>query len=187
MRISDFATRSLLNVKERMVENTMPINHLYHATSESNLSSIRLNGLQTKFYGDVHGGMEIHPPKPAIYLSRKPKSDNLHTELANRGKIVVLQINAIGLDPNEFYPDDLLYDLVAEGEILSSARNIAQALRCDAAKAMKIFNQIEQADAESLPIILKPFWKWYLQWKNGGEVAYTANIPPELIVNVRPF
>jgi hypothetical protein len=180
--IHENATRSLLRLPEGALQQTMPIPYLYHATSQKNLPAIQRDGLLTRFYGTIHGGMDTHPPKPAIYLARGIKSNNLNTELFKHGPIVVLKIDAQHLNVDEIYPDDAIYDLVTEGEIFNTARSIATALGCPLPHAHAILEQIENGDETTFPLILKPFWRWYLQWRRGGEIAYTADIPPALIV-----
>lgn len=131
--------------------------------------------------------MEIHPPKPAVYLSRYSKSNNLNTELFNRGPVIVLKIDASGLDQDEIYPDDFLYDLVIEGELFETARSITTALKCPLSQAKIVLDQIETADTKSLPLVMQQFWRWYLKWPRGGEIAYTADIPPSMIIDVQPY
>lgn len=164
----------------------MPVPYLYHATSETNRPAIEREGILTRFYGSIHGGMDLHPPKPAVYLSRNRKSNNLHTELFTRGPVIVLKIDAMGLDRGEIYPDDFFYELVTEGQLFTTPNSIAKALDCPADHAKAILAQIETGDDQSLPLILKPFWRWYLKWKRGGEIAYTADIPPDLIRGIYP-
>lgn len=181
------ATRSLLRLREGLLDQGMPIPFLYHATSESNIPAIERDGLLTRFYGAVHGGMDIHPPKPAIYLARGAKSNNLNTELFNRGPVVVLKIDAARLDQQNMYPDDKIYDLVTEGEILDTPLSIVKALGCSLDQAKFILQEIEEGDDTSFPMILKPFWRWYLLWRRGGEIAYTADIPPSAIVGKKVY
>lgn len=163
----------------------MPYPFLYHATRKANLPSIRQNGLLTRHYGAVHGGMDIHPPKPAIYLARGRSSNNLHTSLFDGTPLVVLKIDATKLDPNEMWPDDAIYTAFANEEVFTTARQVAQAFGLDLPQAKELLERLENASEDELPLLLKPCWRWYLSWKRGGEVAYTADIPPSAIVGVR--
>ena len=159
--------------------------YLYHATKQSNIDSIMQNGLQTKYYGAVHGSMDIHPPLPAIYLSRKPASDNLNSNMWTE-PAVVLKIDFAQLDTDQMWPDDFIYDAFANEEILTTPNSVMKALGVDKATAIDIFEQLTNASDEQLPELLKPFWFWYLTHRKGGEVAYTADIPPTAIVGQRP-
>lgn len=165
---------------------TVPVPFLYHATRESNLDAILSQGLLTRFYGAVHGSMDIHPPKPALYLSRKAVSDNLHSNLFSE-PVVILKIDTGLLDPNEFWPDDFIYDLWGDEEILTSPAVAARALGVDRTEAVELLGKMEEAPDTALPALMKPFWRWYLMWRNGGEVAYTADIPPSAIVGKKSY
>lgn len=165
---------------------SIPVPYLYHATRAANLETIRAEGLLTRFYGAVHGGMDLHPPKPSLYLSRKPRSDNLHTALFD-GLVVVLKIDTRHLDANEMWPDDMIYDLWADEEVLTTPASVAKALGITRQEASEVLETMAQTADAALPLVMKPFWRWYLMWRKGGEVAYTADIPPEAIIDVQPF
>jgi hypothetical protein len=146
------------------VVETIPFPFLYHATRESNVASIKKYGLLSRYYGVVHGEMDMHPPKPAIYLSRARKSNNLHSDLFNE-PVIVLKIDTRFLDHNELWPDDFIYDLWANEDILTTPRDISRALGItpDEANALKV--QLDHATDEQIPMLLKPFWRWYLVWR----------------------
>jgi hypothetical protein len=161
--------------------------YLYHVTRATNLASIREGGLESSRHGEVHGSMDVRPPRPAVYLSRKPSSDNLHANLFDGSPLVVLCIAMDDLDANEMWPDDFIYDRVAEGGILATPAAVARALGCEQETARQVHAAIEAGTDETLPEVLKQFWNWYLNHRQGGEVAYTADIPASAIVSVREF
>jgi hypothetical protein len=160
---------------------------LYHVTRASNLASICERGLDASRYGEVHGSMDVRPPRPAIYLSRKPTSDNLHANLYDGSPLVVLCVAMDALDDTEMWPDDFIYDRVADGDLLGTVGSVRKALGCDLETARGIHADIEAATDETLPEVLKPFWSWYLGHRQGGEVAYTADIPATAIVSVQDY
>ncbi len=158
---------------------------LYHATRSSNLDAILKEGLLARFWGAVHGGMEIHPPKPAVYLSRSRDSDNLHTSLFDGGPVVIIAVDASRLDEAECWPDDAIYQAFAEERILTTPRQVSAAFGVGSREARSILARLENARDEELPALLKPCWRWYLESRDGGEVAYTADVPPDAIVGYR--
>lgn len=160
---------------------------LYHATSATNLDSIKAHGILTKYYGEIHGTTETHPPKPAIYLSREQPSNNLHTRLFERGEVVVLQIDFTRLDPNELWPDDFIYKLFEEEEILQTPGQVAKAFGVTIREGEVLLENLNNAMPDELVLLLKPLWKWYLSIRSGGEVAYTADIPSSAILSVRNY
>lgn len=164
-----------------------PVPYMFHATKASNLSSIRKHGLQTKFYGSVHGMMDIHPPKDAIYLSRHHKTDNLHTGLFEDGPVVVLKIDTRVIDVNEVWPDDFIYFRWTNGELLEDEDAIAKALGITHQEASEVLENMMQATDHMMPLVFQPFWRWYLMWNHGGEIAYTTDIPPEAIIDITPY
>lgn len=164
-----------------------PVPYLYHVTPRSNLDSILEVGLRTRHCGDVHGEMDMHPPLPAIYLSRKEISDNLHTELFTRGELVVLKIDASRLEAEYTWPDDFIYDMFAQEEFLQTTAQVATAFGVDKPAAKQLLALLNDAPDELLPGFLKPCWPWYLASRNGGEIAYTADIGPDCIVEHRPY
>lgn len=159
---------------------------LYHATNIERVDSILQYGLQTKYYGAIHGEMEIHPPVSVIYLSRNETSNNLHVELFN-SEVVVLKISTEGLDLDSFYPDDFIYNMFANEEIIKTARQVEKALMVSPLEAKKIFKELINATDEDLPNLLKPFWSYYLAHPLGGEVAYTQDIPAKNILEITPL
>jgi hypothetical protein len=167
-----------------ITEATVMPDILYHATRSSNVNSIQSEGLRVSKYGEVHGKMDFFPPTPCIYLSRHPQSSNLHTSLFDGGQpVVVFAIDITKLDPDNFYPDDAIGYAFADEEILSSPRAVQRALGVSSSVASEIFEQLENATDENLVAILKPFWKWWLVNRLGGEVAYAANIPNDAIIS----
>lgn len=164
-----------------MIPVEFPLSVMYHVTPRSNVESIMAEGLKTSFYGTVHGEMEVRPPRAAIYLSRKSLSDNLNTRLSQMEPLVVMQIDARKLDPSEVWPDDFLYDLFAEGDRLSNVHEVAQAFGLDKPAASALLKRLDRASSKDLPLLLQACWPWYLQLDQGGEVAYTADIPKALI------
>ncbi|MCE6958493.1 hypothetical protein LAZ40_05445 [Cereibacter sphaeroides] len=175
-----------MHEKPGVARGPVPVPFLYHATRASNLGAILAEGLRVRHHGAVHGGMDLSPPKPAIYLSRKPASDNLHAGLFTE-PVVVLRIDTSGLDPDEMWPDDFIYGLWAEGEILSSAAAVAKAAGVSRPEGERILEGLEATEDAMLPLALKPFWRWYLLHRKGGELAHTADIPPEAILGVRHY
>jgi hypothetical protein len=176
--------RDLINVCEDVRDTRQTF--VYHATKRSNLESIMAHGIQTRRYGVVHGGMDIHPPVPVIYLSCKRNSDNLHNNLFE-DEVIVLKIAMDALDPTAFYPDDFFFQMVSDGEVLEYPREIMRALHCSMEKAEEIMDEIENANDDNMAEILKPFWKWYLGWRRGGEVSYALDIPATAIVGWQPY
>jgi hypothetical protein len=165
----------------------MPVEFLYHVTRRANLAAILEHGLQTRFYGAVHGSCDIHPPRPAVYLSRKPLSDNLHCSLFDGSPLVVLRIDASRLESSQMWPDDFVYGPVSEGDMLESTSAVARALGISRRQAREVFDRIEEASEEDMPEVLQPFWRWYLTLEEGGEVAYTADVPPGAILAAAPY
>lgn len=164
---------------------SQPIAQLYHATNKANLESIRHHGLRVKFCGAVHGGMEVRPPVPTVYLSRRRHSSNLHSDLF-ASTVVVLQIDMAQLDPEAFYPDDGLLAAVANGDILASPASIRRSLGLSAGEAATLHDRLGRARGEDFAEILRPHWRWALTHPLAGEVAYAKDIRPSAIVGVRP-
>ncbi len=159
--------------------------YLHHATRKANVASIEQHGLLTRHYGEVHGGMEIHPPKPAVYLARDRRSNNLHRDLFDGAPLVVLTIDTSSLDLQEMWPDDALYTAFGHEEVFTTARQVARAFDLSLPNAKDLLVRLEDARDDALPLLLKPCWSWYLSWRRGGEVAYTADIPASAIVKVQ--
>jgi hypothetical protein len=157
---------------------------LYHATMEKNLDSILEFGLKTEYYGAIHGEMAIHPPK-SIYLSRFPNSNNLHTKLFEE-PVVVFKISTKDFDYNSIYPDDFIYDLFANEEILRTSKQVQKALGVSDLKAKMIFNDLIHALDKDLPELLKPFGPYWLSHKLGGEIAYARDISAQNIIEFTP-
>jgi hypothetical protein len=181
---------ALINTSMRLHEiagAVFPVPFLYHVTPKKNLASIQKAGLQVRYYGEIHGEMDIHPPVPCIYLSRKPRSDNLNTNITNHGDLVVLKIDASKLNEINIWPDDFVYEMFSNEEILATAGSVAKALSISKPEAKAIFDQLQNAKDSDLPALLKPFWKWYLMLRKGGEIAYSANIPPAAILAVSDY
>ena len=168
----------------------MPYPYLYHATRKANLPSIQQYGLLTRYYGVIHGSMEVHPPKPAIYLARDPNSNNLHGDLFDGSPLVVFKIATAQLDPNEMWPDDAIYSAYAEEYVFHSG-DVPQIARAfglsNRVEAKEMLNRLNSATDDQLPLLMKPCWRWYLKWRQGGEVAYTADIPASAIADVRDY
>lgn len=160
-----------------------PFPYLYHVTRESNLESILRDGLKTSHYGSVHGEMDIHPPEPAIYLSRRAKSNNLHSDLFDGSKLVILKITTQHLDPTEAWPDDAIYSMFSDEYVFANASQVAAAFGIDRLQGKEMLSRLENASDADLPLMLKPVWNWYLKWRPGGEIAYTKDIPASAIVS----
>jgi hypothetical protein len=170
---------------------------LYHATKKSSLDSIMAAGLSPAYYGAIHGSMEYPLPKPCIFLSSQQCSENLNTALFDQGEdeVVVLTIDATGLDEAEFHCDDSLYAIV-DGEHLEFVEDAADlreavdefssAYGLPKAAVRKAFKKLLDEEDDSLyQPVLRGFWREALEVDK--VVAYAGSIPPECILDVTPY
>ena len=171
---------------------------LYHATRRDNLPSIMSEGLKTAHYGDVHGRMEYALSEPCVYLSSRPESGNLNGNLfeedGERYEVVVIEIDATGLDPDKFYPDDALYYVIDEDytefwenepERPHLIADFSARFSMDEHKAERLLSSCYERGEEHYQHILKEMWKEYMAAE--GEVAYASDVPISAILSVRPY
>lgn len=171
---------------------------LYHATRKDNLPSIMSEGLKTAHYGDVHGCMEYALSEPCIYLSSRPESGNLNGNLFEEGgeryEVVVIEIDATGLNPDKFYPDDALYYMIDEdymefweneAERPHLISDFAEHFSMSEDKAERMLSSCYEHGEGHYQHILKEMWKEYIEKE--GEVAYAADVPPSAILAINPY
>ena len=158
---------------------------LYHATLAGNMASILEEGLLASKCGAVHGETEVHPSRPRVYLSAHPEPDNLCAELFAAGDVVVLEVDATGMDPDLFYPDDFFLDKVAAGEMLEDVDDVMETLGLDESEARSLLDRLEHCEGSDFAEALKPFAAWHA--REHGEVSYVGDVPPDAIVSVRPY
>lgn len=165
----------------------LPVPYLYHATRESSVESILKNGLMVKYFGAIHEDSELHHRKTgAIYLSRKNKSGNLPENLFSE-PVVVLKIDTDYLDPRYIWPDDYFYTLWEKGEIFFDTNGIGLILGINHTDAEDLYGEMLAATDQTLPFLLRPFWRWYLMSDDGGEIAYTKDISPNAVISVDKY
>ncbi len=170
---------------------------LYHATHKSSLDSIISKGLSPSYYGAVHGSMEYPLPKPCVFLSSLQCSENLNSALFEHGEdeVVVLTIDAAGLDEEQFHCDDSLYSIV-DGEHLEFVEDAAdlreavdefsEAYNLPKADVRKAFKKLLNKEDDSLyQPVLRGFWREALEVDK--VVAYAGTISPERILAVTPY
>ena len=170
---------------------------LYHATRKSSLDSIMSEGLSPSYYGAIHGSMEYPLPKPCVFLSSQANSENLNTALFEEGEeeVVVLTIDAAGLDEDAFHCDDSLYSLI-DGEHLEyvedaadlreAAEEFSEAYNLPKAAVRKAFKTLIYGEDDSLyQSVLRSFWREALEVDK--VVSYAGVIPPNLIMEVTPY
>ncbi len=173
---------------------------LYHATKKSNLENILKNGLQTNYYGKVHGSMEYGPPSPAVYVSTNEKSSNLNSNLFNdtNDPVIILQLNTKYLDSSMFFPDDAFFYMLFEDWLCDVDEMVDDELQeyinqsldtfaeqfgiLDKEKASRIFIQLCTCadDMTEFHKIAKHIGLEYLIAQ--GEAAYLGDIPKEAII-----
>jgi hypothetical protein len=170
---------------------------LYHATRKSTLDSIMSEGLSPSYYGAIHGSMEYPLPKPCIFLSSLPNSENLNSTLFDQGEdeVVVLTIDAAGLDEDAFHCDDSLYSIV-DGEHLEfvedaadlreAVKEFSEAYNLPKAAVRKAFKTLIAGEDDSLyQTVLRGFWREALEVDK--VVSYAGVIPPDRIMEVTPY
>lgn len=170
---------------------------LYHATRKSALDSIMSEGLSPSYYGAVHGSMEYPLPKPCIFLSSLANSENLNSNLFDQGEdeVVVLTIDAAGLDEEQFHCDDSLYSIV-DGEHLEfvedasdlreAVTDFSKAYNLPKAAVRKAFKTLIDEEDDSLyQPVLRGFWREALEVDK--VVSYAATISPERILAVTTY
>lgn len=170
---------------------------LYHATRKSALDSIMSEGLSPSYYGAVHGSMEYPLPKPCIFLSSLANSENLNSNLFDQGEdeVVVLTIDAAGLDEEQFHCDDSLYSIV-DGEHLEFVEDAAdlreavdefsEAYGLPKQAVRKAFKSLIDGEEDSLyQSVLRGFWREALEIDK--VVSYADVISPERILAVTPY
>ena len=170
---------------------------LYHATHKSSLDSIMCEGLSPSYYGAVHGSMEYPLPKPCVYLSSLQCSENLNSALFqhDEDEIVVLTIDAAGLNEEQFHCDDSLYSIV-DGEHLEFVEDAAdlraavdefsEAYNLPKDAVRKAFKTLIEGEDDSLyQSVLRGFWREALEIDK--VVAYAKTISPERILAVTPY
>jgi len=170
---------------------------LYHATRKSSLDSIMSEGLSPSHYGAIHGSMEYPLPKPCVFLSSQMNSENLNTALFDEGEeeVVVLTIDAAGLDEEAFHCDDSLYSIV-DGEHLEfvedasdlreAVAEFSEAYNLPKAAVRKAFKTLIEGEDDSLyQPVLRGFWREALEVDK--VVSYAAVISPERILAVTPY
>lgn len=185
----------------------MKIDYLYHATRKSNLDSIMKNGIQTKYYGQVHGRMDYMPPNPAVYLSKFEHSNNLNTRLFSECKdddsVIILKIDITKLDAQKMFPDDAFFYMLDDlyccdaDEMDSKEKkafiddNIDDFMSdfgfSDEIKARTLFKAFLNSDG-SMAAYSKIAKKMAVEYLIGqGEIAYLADISPTAILGYENY
>lgn len=154
-------------------------------------------GLSPSYYGAVHGSMEYPLPKPCVYLSSLQCSENLNSALFqhDEDEIVVLTIDAAGLNEEQFHCDDSLYSIV-DGEHLEFVEDAAdlraavdefsEAYNLPKDAVRKAFKTLIEGEDDSLyQSVLRGFWREALEIDK--VVAYAKTISPERILAVTPY
>lgn len=184
MKISDIEEHGLKGVIDKIIK-LWPIvlpTRMYHVTKKENLDSILKHGLQTKKYGEVHGSMSIAPPKPSVYISIHPESNNLHTELSGFD-LVSLQIDASYIDLKNVYIDDGFYAAFGNEQVFYDEDEVSDDLNIDLDEAEKLLRYLETLSDDKIVSKTRFLIGWYIQ--EHGELAVTQNIPPNAIIDFK--
>lgn len=182
-----------------MPEPSAPqIRSLFHATRLSWLPSIMENGLLSSFHGRVHGEMDYAPPERAVYLSRHENSNNLNAKLFDErepgDQVVVLEIDAMALDVEKYFPDDAFFHMldcdfnIEEADCSVAAfveenrADFAARFGLDGEKAERLLGQFcsSDGDMESYAPIARQMAREYLAAQ--GEIAYLGDVPASAIL-----
>lgn len=155
---------------------------MYHVTKKENLASIKEHGLLSSKYGDVHGSMNVTPPKPAVYLSIHKESNNLNSALRGH-ELVALKIDTSYLDTKRILVDDGFYHAFGDESVFYEVEDTAYDLDIDDEDAEILLDYMENLKDHEIMTKTRFLLGWYIS--EHGEVCYMGDIPPEAIVSFR--
>lgn len=156
---------------------------LYHATPIENIPSILKNGLLPEYAGR-HGSTEISYVLPgAIYLSRKPDSDNLNIELEHRELAIVRVETSSLMSLGGLRMDDFGVEFLLENT--NSKQDLISWLGLSESQSSDLFNSITSSKDDEINSWAEDYWQAWLKAPLGGEVACVNPIPPALLKGVR--
>jgi hypothetical protein len=155
---------------------------LYHVTPKENLESILKNGLQIKFFGEIHEEMEVRPASDNIYLSKFKESNNLNNNIYTRGDLVSLKIDISSLDTSLMYPDDAFFNAFANEDYLVDAEEISKEFNINIDEATRLLDILDNLNDKDFAETVKPLATLYL--KSQGEISYSTDIKSDAIKEV---
>ena len=183
MIINELENSDIKLVIKEILSKWKPVlpKYMYHVTKEKNVNDIMASGLITRKYGEVHGTMEITPPSPAIYISDRPESNNLNTNLSGND-LVSFKIDTSFIDIKNVYVDDGFYVAFGNEDVFEDAEEVSESLQISIESASILLDYLESLQNDKIVIKTKFLLGWYIE--HHGELAITQNIPPEAIVEI---